>query len=499
MELYKPIRSLFASLLLFGCAPDTQDDLRTTQPVQLRADADSELSGLNLTLDQCSDPAENLLGRVTVSPRAQLYINLPDVLNNERALNSSVGKWSFAYAMREILELPDPGNDPDLLAAEQQAVDSFVSMSTAGREINASKAKLRARTTEALISAWGKTIDSTGAGWRTFRDAPFKLVAIVNRLDIAKKDNKFSAGEGRFVYGFTGPGQMTVILEYDLAIGDASPDRAMKGPVDWANKWQGLKAFLVDTDAKRPGTQPDQRVRGQPQFRDKEGYLAALESITEMWAGRSAKVRLGNGMVGLRAAAISQIRTNEFMNGEIWALREIVRSWDSSGMAILQQATVKNNPDPQVWMRNPVLARWIKTNTRCPSADLRSCAYQTSDGKLPESVVGPGGQNLPLLGAESLADLKNWFPNATNQADRTIKFFELQTCSGCHSNETNSSFTHVSPFNGNPSRFTLAEIPFRMLNFKNLVCLGAASRSSLDLVGEEQLEGRRINMSNATH
>ncbi len=482
-------------LLTFACAGEDHTSKRTestdTNAVPIEQDGEDELAGLSLTQSECS-VATNI-DKVTASPRGQLYINSATVLNDARArvVGGVPGKWSFAYALREILELPAPGTDPVKLAAEQTKIDEFLNKYTQSTKVNTFIPQNRTSTRSTILAAWGTTKGADNRQYRTLDLAPFKLVAIVNRLDIAKKGKTgVTGGEGRFVYGFTGGGPMTVIFEYDLAIGTAS-NKGVASALDWAKKWQGLKAFIADTNTGVAGIQPDQAVNKQPVFTDAPSYLAALEAITELWANRSAQKRTGG-----TEASISQIRTNEILDND-WELREIVRTRSAQNLPVLTLTTVKNNPD-QGLNNNATLKTWLGANVVCAVAtDIKTCSYNTANAQIP-ATIPKGTATMAVLGAEAPEPFGfRWFQSSTVVKER---FFALQTCNGCHTAETGTSFTHVSPSNGAPSAFLLGDLTPRLKNFKNLVCLGAANAGALNLSeSEDDLNALRVDVSPWTH
>jgi hypothetical protein len=453
------------------------------------ADAEREVA-FDLTSAQCSVAAN--IAKVTASPSGTLFINSTLVTNDNRAkvVAGVPGKWSFAYAMREILELPNPSTTPALLAAEQAAVTSFLDKYIQTAPVNTFVPPSRAGTRSQLLAAWGKTTGSDAKLYLTFDKAPFKLLAIVNRLDIVKKGKTaVTAGEGRFVYGFTGGGPMTVILEYDLPIAAAS-NRGMINILAWVRKWQNLKTFLTDTNTAVTGTQPNQAVGAALSFRDKPGYLAALEQVTEMWANRAAQKRTGGTQ-----AAISQIRTNEILSSP-WELREIVRNRTAAGKAALGLTTVKNNPASSFINGGNGLTAWINANVTCSVAtNKNSCSYITADGMLPATIPN-GAATVRLLNASSPEDV-TWFSGSTVVKQR---FVALNTCSGCHTGETGTAFVHVDPSNAAPSQFLKIDLARRLKSFKNLVCLDAAALVNLNLAeAEEDTSSLRIDTSNFTH
>ena len=101
----------------------------------------------------------------------------------------------------------------------------------------------------------------------------------------------------------------------------------------WANAWHAL-------GAADPGS---------------EEYNAALQAITERFAGRNA--RSGRGCPN--GSAINAVRTNEidFGSNGLWELREFVLS-PTTGMLV--PATVKLTPDLGVQLHEQ---RWRRSST----------------------------------------------------------------------------------------------------------------------------------------
>jgi len=143
-----------------------------------------------------------------------------------------------------------------------------------------------------VLDRWPRT----PTGKLDLNRAPLRLLAIVNRIDLAKGtpvDN--AVGEGRFVFGFLddrgNPLQGTMILEYGLPIGRGNQDRRF-----WANAWQQL-AVLGGINEFSPE------------------YRRALDLLTRMFTTRGMGIARPNG------SALNQLRTNEIAFGSPWELR----------------------------------------------------------------------------------------------------------------------------------------------------------------------------------
>src|SRR5687767_11776763 len=128
-----------------------------------------------------------------------------------------------------------------------------------------------------VLDSWPRT----EGGELDLERAPLRLLSIVNRID-SRNLAQGHAGEGRFVFGVLGPFgeplQFTFIFEYRL------PAQTTADVTDWANRWHALSALPFPS----------------------EEYNAALQAITDRFAGRNAEPGRPNG------SALSQLRTNDF-------------------------------------------------------------------------------------------------------------------------------------------------------------------------------------------
>ncbi len=251
-----------------------------------------------------------------------------------------------------------------------------------------------------IIDPW---LQASGGAGKQFdlAKAPFRLLAIVNRVDL--RDNSASgssAGEARFVFGALGPGcqplEFTVIFEFGIARSDCQAVR------DWAKQWFDLGSLELGSGE----------------------YNAALEAITEQFVRAGANPSKPNG------SALNQLRTNEIVLSNIWELREFKLSAEGA----LKQVTVKMTPDLS-FNRTMVLVNFINGNEADILADKHVVPDQFPAGNsfLAGSAIMPGvfWDNPPtgLLITSREARHK----------------FSLQTCNGCHQGETATDFTHIKP------------------------------------------------------
>lgn len=327
---------------------------------------------------------------ITVNADAELMIrNLAVVEDPLRTnwtgslANPSDGAWHFGRLMTTMAGT----NDPELF------VRNWLGQWDSPRlvnGINVNPRPMNAVVTQPWLAASGGTrLDLTRA--------PFRLLAIVNRMDL-RNLSRGSAGEGRFVFGVLGAGgtqlQFTVILEFNLpATTQADVDR-------WAADWHALGSLPV----------------GSPAFN------TALEAITNRFAGPNASPARPN------ASAINQVRSNEIALTAPWEMREF--NLNAAGQLV--QVPVAQTTDLPL-NNSSTLAQFINTNT---------AALLTDTHVVPATFNG-----TPFLAGSALTN-PGHFWNAPGITNPDARFhFSVNTCNGCHAGDTNTAFLHVAPRN----------------------------------------------------
>jgi Dockerin type I domain/Thrombospondin type 3 repeat len=262
-------------------------------------------------------------------------------------------------------------------------------------------------------------IQSLQPGWNPANPAtldlnklPFRLLAIVNRIDLAQSGyaGTGSPGELRFVFGLlerNGAGtcvpsnEMTVILEYKV------PTSTCTGLKMLAQDWIALDSLV-------PGS---------------AAYNGQLQTLTD-------QVSLPNAFPGrVNASAIGQVRTNEVRLRLPWELREFTLQ-KSPVFGKLLPETVKNNPDSS-HNRTALMTAWINgaggSGAEVPrqlgGGDFIGTANRYGPGvphpTSPTDKANPAWDGLPA------ADPFKRFRVSSN------------TCGGCHLSETGTSFTMI--------------------------------------------------------
>jgi hypothetical protein len=304
----------------------------------------------------------------------ELVVVDPGVVNDV-ARTTPGGAWSFRHLVENMK--PEGALAPDFVMTW---LNDYKATSVNGFPVSVRGG------VDALVAAWPKTSD----GRLDLDQAPFRLIAITNRLDLRDKSRPDSAGEGRLVFaalqnGF--PTTFTLIFEYLL------PTDAGKDPAFWAASFHAL------------GAMPS----GEP-------YNRGLESVTRLFTERNAAPTRING------SAIGQVRSNEILFASPWELREF--RLDASG------------------------ALRIAPTDKCPDSSLNGSAALTQFVFDNEAAVRAGTHRVPLAmlgGACQEAPANVWQLPGVPEDLRHL--FARETCNGCHSAEEASKdgFYHISP------------------------------------------------------
>ena len=327
-----------------------------------------------------------------VSTSRELMIKSTTVVDDQirtvfdpSSTDSRNGVWSFKHLMENMAATP-----ADAPAMVEAMLDTF----TTSQTINGLTVDARPGMQSTILANWPRTAD----GALDLARAPLRLQAIVDRFDL-RDLGSCDAGEGRFVFAFVDPFdtffplQATLILEYKLP---AATDQDVQ---DWASSFHALGALQFG-----------------------ESYNAALQAITERFAGRNARPDHPNG------SAINAVRSNEIdfgFNG-IWQMRSFALSADSGR---LEPAPLALTPD-RSFNNTSTLASYINAN---------------QDAIIAEKHTVPALFNGAAFQAGAVFnDLSTWFAPGVNSDARF--HFALNTCNGCHSSsETSTFFTQIQP------------------------------------------------------
>ena len=153
------------------------------------------------------------------------------------------GAWTFKTLMKNLASTNpfQPATD----AQVSNFVLKLVKHWTAQKTINQEKVPARPNVTAKIIQPWLDRSFEAGApnGQLDMRFAPFKLLAIVNRVDLRAGGNT-NAGEGRFVFGLinsscTNKEEFNVIFEYGVPKSGCSDIEA------YAQQWFDLSNLTL--------------------------------------------------------------------------------------------------------------------------------------------------------------------------------------------------------------------------------------------------------------
>ena len=336
-----------------------------------------------------------------VDPARSLMVTNINVVN-DKVRTAPGGAWHFGTLMTRMAGKVTPS---------QFALNWLNSWKLA-RTINGDTVPARAAIQSTVIDPW---LRASGGQVLNMDKAPFRLLAIVNRVDLRSAGN---AGEGRLVYGVLDSRgnalPFTVILEYGIPLAKVGTVKA------WGQRWQDLSKLAIGSAA----------------------YNTALQSITDTFTAANANPQKPNG------SALNQIRTNEIAIGPSWELREF-KIVASGGLA---QVTTSQSPR-QALNNTTALAKFLNDS----SASI---------------LVGKHVVPANMLGGRSSSDVGPWKAPGANETVR--KAFAVATCIGCHQSETGTFFLHVGTRTANTEAtisdfMKSTELPFRAKDLASLL------------------------------
>jgi hypothetical protein len=295
----------------------------------------------------------------------------------------------------------------------------------------------------------------TSANWQTLWDgihqdsllkyAPFKLTAIVNRIDLRGNmgygGSSSNSGETRFIFsvlkntstanckdslGSGGLDGFNVILEY------RNPHSTCSALKAYGQQWVNLSTLTL----------------GSPT------YNAALEAITHQVTDSNTKASRPN------RNSIGQIRTNEIalsnsndVIGNLapapaWQFREFHLQAANN---LLEQVPLHNEPQSKynrlasaTVADMTILANWVNANataiingTPAGNVPLTTGGQPFQAGKVNYRSIS--STNAPSFWDGAAAPGAGFIIN-----DKARQKFSENTCGGCHSRETRTVFTHVN-------------------------------------------------------
>lgn len=321
------------------------------------------------------------------------------------------GAWTFGKLMTEMANEDVTGINPSdftLHWLQQWSTDLVINSFTVGHRLHGLN--------EQILNPWPRLMD----GRLDLEKAPFRLLAIVNRIDLRGSTayGASDAGEARFVFGLVRCNppsteqeakEFLVIFEYGIKKSSCAAVR------DWAQQWHSLGSIVLGSAA----------------------YNTALQAITDQFTLRNADPsKLPN------RSALNQLRTNElaialFPFDTFWELREFRICADSGACGLvgrLEASTIAQTPDIS-FRFHPRLSTFVNDNEIAILAGKHTVPLQLP----PPSIPFRGGSFQP--GATP------WQSGTTTPITNSEArhAFALATCNGCHTGETRTDFAHIAP------------------------------------------------------
>jgi hypothetical protein len=362
---------------------------------------------------------------LSISPEKSLMIIHPDVVQDtNRTVSPCIndpngpgrgnpnGVWTFKHLVTEMANQPATGIDP------RDFVEQWLLLWNGPQIVSSGfTATPRPAILSVILNNWPRV-----GGKLNLDRSPFRLAAIVNRIDLAENlvYGGGSAGEGRFVFGVMNlstpdPCDMlpfAIIFEYGVTV------RGCEGLRGWARQWIDLNMHSLGST----------------------NYNAALEAITQQFARANADPGKPNG------SALNQLRSNENGLNVQWELREFKIA---AGSHHLFEDTTKQTPD-QTLNGSTRVRDFVNANEPAILNDAHVVPDQFPTGS-------------PFMAATSRAvgiaratQLTTHFA-ATGIANNDARHhFSLNTCTACHIRETgtvgpiagvpvNTEFLHIDP------------------------------------------------------
>jgi hypothetical protein len=390
------------TLPLYGAPPLLKSsDVRkkTAPPPSVRTSRDASLLDLDLAVGAAA--------ACVVDPARELFITNVSVVDDcfrttwfgpcpPPALPATRGAWTFGKLAEGIFGT----NNAGIL---HNRVMLWLNEWRFNKVVNGELVPARPAVQNLVINPW---LAASGGVQLDMRRAPFRLLAIVSRLDLrqpATSSSAQTAGEGRFVFNLLGPNgtptEYLLILEYGLDADDCNE------VLTWANQWHNL------------GTIPF-----SPAFN------AALQAITDQFTLIGSSPGKPNG------SALNQARTNELFLAAPWELREFTLQ-PPGAPAPLLMSTVAQTP-ANTHQNTGLLANYANVNT--PAIVANNYTLPLMWGAVPFR----GGASTHFINFDwdgppaACTSILN--PNARHN-------LSLNTCNGCHGGETNTIFKHVEP------------------------------------------------------
>ncbi len=337
-----------------------------------------------------------------VDPRRELMITDLSVVNDPVRTFDICGKkgdpdgaWTFKTLMTNMANQSYTTIDPAVFT------EKWLMNWTVNHTINTFPVPARPNIGALVLNSWPRI-----GGKLDLDSAPFRLLAIVNRIDLRNKPGYGggAAGEGRLVFGVVdrknkggcSVTNFTVIFEYGVPISGCTNVQ------NYGQKWVNLGNISMGSPAFNP----------------------ALQAITDQFTTADANMQKPN------RSALNQLRSNENALNPWWELREFVLPGKGPVITWLGITSTKQTPHHTL-NNTALLASYINANA--PS--IINGTYS-----VPDLWAGQPFLTGSTLNG-SVADAAVWKAPGVGNQERHL--FSLGTCNACHGGETRAN---GSPF-----------------------------------------------------
>ena len=409
-----------------------------------------------------------------------------------------IGVWTFGHLMKNMAGGLDQESSPEQVEKVRDFLKTWVIGEQASYSLNDFTTNSRSSSSwfRFIIRPWlskAKNLHQsignatiTEQNWQEhwadvsidalLSNAPFKLSAIVNRMDLrgngGYSGSLSNSGETRFVY--------SLISAYNYGVNNnmtnigMPPNHLNISPEQVPNlDWQGMNVILEYGNVESEKCNVKQRAQDWIDLSDlnmDEGldeYLSALELLTNTVTDAGAKPGNPNG------SAINQVRSNEQLMAELiggpgatgwrsanWQLRQ----FELNEQGLLVNAPVTNVP----YDNNNFTHNTNDFDTPTSSTELIDWIYGVNQNQNFVRVAH-GNHNLPTELLQPVSEMKGkllhyfgldfWndgmkpsvfnkvtYNGESSEREKTIRRqISLNTCAGCHGSETKTFFTMVRP------------------------------------------------------
>lgn len=346
---------------------------------------------------------------------------------------NGLGVWSFGHVMTVL------ANQSRTNITPEQFTRRWLGRWEHEQVVNDFTVEKRPVIRSLLIDSWPR---KQGTDDLDLAKSPFRLLAIVNRVDL--RDNYLfgvppaaifasaglsfggpgsirppevtrdsPGGEARLIFGAVNlktkqPVAFAVIFEFGVFL------KGCTNIKPWAHQWYALKQFPLGSPA----------------------YNNALANITRQFVQPARDPALPPELFGL-----NQVRTNEVALAAPWELREFRVPHEGSEKGHLRQVTVGQTPNNALPTGS---AEDLNGTTAVQNYVNGNVATLLTNTHVVPLQFPPG---QAFLGARSLTLTAGFFWQAPGIINNDARHhFSLNTCNGCHGGETHTpAFVMVSP------------------------------------------------------